>query len=145
MLNSFVTMISESKFVNAVKKFFVSLSSNSHVQNATESANSYAKSASAPNPFDTFGHYIADKVKKIFKKFGKKFKNEAAATNTIAKIANVMLKVVCVAATLAFAALVIYTLIKLLPAIIMVCAAFTALYIGVNLTTAVLSRGMGIE
>ena len=145
MLNSILNKITESKFFKAMRKLFASLIESPVVKNTTDMTNSCVDNSSTPNPFDVFGHFIAEKIKKLFKKFGKKFKNEDRAMNVISTIARVSAKVVCVAATLAFACLVLYAFIKLIPTIIISCAIFAAVYLGIELTTTVLSHGMGVN
>lgn len=144
-MKDLMNKISGSKFFKEMKKIFVSIKENENVKNVINGLSNSADNATIPNPFDTFGHYASEKIKKLFKRFGKKFKNEEKAVNVMTKIISVITKVVCVGLSLAFLVLVAYVLIKLLPKIIMACAIFAALYIGVGLTTAILSRGIGVN
>lgn len=91
------------------------------------------------------GLRVARRVEKILKKNGKKFKNSEKATGTIAKIVNVVAKVMCVAATVAFGILVAYTIIKILPTIIYMVAMAFAVAIIVELILSVISNGCGVS
>ena len=67
MLNSILNKITESKFYKAMRKLFASLIESPVVKNTTDMANSCVDNSSTPNPFDVFGHFIAEKIKKLFK------------------------------------------------------------------------------
>ena len=134
-----------SKFLKKVKAAFASLKTQPIVTDAQTATDEYVKKSTPSNPFDTFGSYVADKVKKLFKHFGKKFKNEKEASNVITKTVSVVSRIVCTIATIAFGGLVIYAFIKLIPTLIYMMAIFTAIYIGIELISIVLERGLHVN
>lgn len=137
-IDTFMGKIITSKFFKKMKSIFGSLS-----VTATENLDGQLGDASPANPFDIIGAWTANKVKKIIKKFGKKFKNEEKAENTIQKIVGGILKAVCVVATVGFFALVAYVIVKILPTVICMTAILAAFYIIIYTVLAIVDNGLG--
>ena len=72
-MKDLMNKISGSKFFKEMKKIFVSIKENENVKNVINGLSNSADNATIPNPFDTFGHYASEKIKKLFKKFGKNY------------------------------------------------------------------------
>lgn len=127
-----------SKFFKKMRSIFGSLK-----MTATESADGQLNEANPNNPFDAIGEVVSGKIKKIIKKFGKKFKNEEKADSVIRKTVSCISKVACVAATVAFFALVAYVIVKILPTVITAIAILVAFYIISYITMAIIDNGLG--
>lgn len=130
--------INESKFLKRMKEIFESF----HIK---DSMDSQINSVIGSNIFDSFGNWTAGKIKKFLKKFGKKFKNEEKADNIITKIISGITRAICIFASMAFFALVIYAIIKLIPIVITSMAVTVAIYLISSIAIMVIGNALGVK
>lgn len=112
----------------------------------TERADEYIENNSTVyQKFDSFGMYVANKADKLLKKIGKKFRDSNAAKSTIAKIVSKITRILCILAAIAFAILVGYVLVRILPTIIMMTAFGFAMIFGIKFICWVMANAFGVE
>ena len=88
---------------------------------------------------------VANTVKRVLAKFGKKFKNEEKSMGKIKKFIKGLFKFACICGTVAFMGLVVYTMIKILPTIIMYLAMAFAVAFLIEICLTVINNAFGVN